>query len=178
MKISLFRYDLLCKRCDAFIVCSTHIRRIAQSHFAAVDPTIWNRVGARPDDLPKLFENMVQAGRLYCNNCGVECGNVIKYVCVYLPALAADAFVQQSRCDTKLRHHQRKWKKMTEELFFIENVTRQDLRSMFNALKSEAILKRLEARIKFAEERQAELELQQQRRMEEEVGNAAGSGRD
>lgn len=135
----VYRYNLKCKKCDYLITESTKVRCIKNSGYISVDPNIWNCLCAEPGDTPKIFENMSIAGKISCAICRNDCGDVIKYHKVYLPALAIGSFTISSRANSQM-HHVRKWKQATSLYFNVDPLALEELLPMYHALKNEAQL--------------------------------------
>lgn len=119
---------------------SSKVRRVQESHYVSVDPNIWESLCAEPNDAPKLFENLSVAGKVSCISCRNDCGIVIKYRQVYLPALKIDSFVINNR-ENREKKCVKKWKQVIEQYFVVDPLAHAELLPMYHALKDEIRIK-------------------------------------
>lgn len=124
---------------------STKVRRVQEAHYVSVDPSIWDCLVAEPKNSPKLFKMLSVAGKMSCSNCRKDCGVVVKYRNVYLPALKIENFVIVSHENREKKIPVKKWKQATDQYFIVDPLEHKELLPMYHALKPDTQAKLDEA---------------------------------
>lgn len=108
--------------------------RAADPHYVAVDPRVWNRLYVEPNNEPRLFDTMVQAGGVSCGGCRNPCGIILRIKNTYLPALKiSECSLRDVILPTGARVVTKKWKQALN-YFSVDPMADSDLREMAEAL--------------------------------------------